>query len=84
VGQPEDAPRCGEVGRAIGDYTLQVLATADRERPDTVASALAALHPLDRHREGAARRAGGKIDEGEGDGDGSDVGVDTPVPEVPQ
>ena len=72
-----------EVGRAIGDYTLQVLATADRERPDTIESARAALHPLDRHREGAARRAGGKGDK-EGDDDGSDIDVDTPVPEVPQ
>jgi len=71
-----------ELGRAIGDYTLQVLATADRERPDTIESALAALHPLDRHREGAARRAGGKSDKGEGDG--PEIGVDTPVPEVPQ
>jgi hypothetical protein len=71
-----------DVGRAISDYTLQVLATADRERPDTIESARAALHPLDRYREGAARRAGGKSDKGEGDG--SDVSVDTPVPEVPQ
>ena len=71
-----------EVGRAIGDYTLQVLATADRERPDTIEGARAALHPLDRYREGAARRAGGKSDKGESDG--PEVGVDTPVPDVPQ
>lgn len=71
-----------EVGRAIGDYALQVLATADRERPDTIESARTALHPLDRCREGAARRAGSKSDKGESEG--SEVGVDTPVPEVPQ
>jgi hypothetical protein len=71
-----------EVGRAIGDYMLQVLATADRERPDTIKSARAALRPLDRHREDAARRAGGKSANSEGDD--SHVDVDTPVPEVPQ
>ena len=71
-----------DVVRAIAEYTLQMVATVDREELATIERALAALHPLDRCREAAARRAGGKSDKVEDDG--AEVGVDTPVPEVPQ
>jgi hypothetical protein len=44
----------------MGDYMLQIIASVDREVPETVAIARAALLPIDRFREDALRRAGEK------------------------
>lgn len=70
------------VVRAIGDYAVQVVATVDREDPATIKAARNALLPLDRYREGAARRAarGGKTAEEPAT---DAVTPETPVPEVP-
>jgi hypothetical protein len=74
---------------AIGDYLLQVVASVDREEPETIQEARAALLPIDRFREGVARRAsgkGGKRDEQEeeSEDDLPEIDPDAPVPEVPQ
>jgi hypothetical protein len=71
-----------ELLRAIGDYTLQVVASVDRDRPETIAAARVALHPMDRYRERAAKRKAGKGQpalEPE-----PDTTPDTPVPDLPQ
>ncbi|WP_437279987.1 hypothetical protein WME90_05345 [Sorangium sp. So ce375] len=79
-----------ELVSAIGDYMLQVVAGVDRERPETVQSARAALAPLDRLRQAAARRAAGKSGKGAPAADEDDeealpeIELDTPVPDVPQ
>lgn len=78
-----------ELVSAIGDYLLQVVASVDRERPETVQSARAALAPIDRLRQAAARRAAGKSGKGEPAKDESEeelpeIELDTPVPDVPQ
>ncbi|WP_438018436.1 hypothetical protein WMF18_04895 [Sorangium sp. So ce315] len=80
-----------ELVSAIGDYLLQVVASVDRERPETVQSARAALAPLDRLRQAAARRAAGKngkgapaTDEDEDEEALPELELDTPVPDVPQ
>lgn len=69
------------VTQAIADYALQIVATVDREDEATIKVARDALLPMDRYREGAARRAakGGKAAaEPE-----PDVKPDATVPEVP-
>ncbi len=82
---PEDVAALVEplraVIRAIGDYTIQVIATVDREDAASIKAARSALFPLDRYREGAARRAAksGKPDE---EADLDEVTPETPVPEV--
>ncbi|XYH99767.1 hypothetical protein ACMHYB_08380 [Sorangium sp. So ce1128] len=80
-----------ELVSAIGDYLLQVVASVDRERPETVPSARAALAPLDRLRQATARRAAGKNgkgapaeDEDEDEESLPEIELDTPVPDVPQ
>lgn len=47
------------VTRAIPAYAIQIIATIDGDRPETLATARAALLPLDSHRAAAARRAQG-------------------------
>jgi hypothetical protein len=76
-----------ELVSAIGDYLLQVVASVDREEAATIRAARAALVPLDRFREGAARRAGSKDGKEEASEPGEDlpeVDPETPVPDVPQ
>ncbi|WP_437289092.1 hypothetical protein [Sorangium sp. So ce406] len=78
-----------ELVSAIGDYLLQVVASVDRGRPETVQSARTALAPLDRLRKASARRAAGKKGKGAPAADGDDealpaLGLDTPAPDVPQ
>ncbi|WP_437914098.1 hypothetical protein WME73_48900 [Sorangium sp. So ce302] len=78
-----------ELVSAIGDYLLQVVAAVDRERPETIQSARAALAPLDRLRQAAARRAAGKSGKGEpAENDDEEalpeIEPDAPVPDVPQ
>ena len=72
---------------AIGDYLLQVVASVDREDPATIASARAALLPVDRLREATARRGAGRSAKGEADATEDDalpeVDPETPVPDVP-
>lgn len=72
-----------EVAAAMSDYTLQVLATVHRSKPETIAAVQQALHPLDRYRERAARRTPSKGGEAEPEEAEPEVGVDTPVPEIP-
>jgi hypothetical protein len=45
---------------AMGDYLLQIIASVDREAPETIESARKALLPVDRFREDALRRAADK------------------------
>ena len=72
-----------QLTRAIGDYSLQVVASVDRDDPETVDRARVALAPLDRVREAAAKRATarkekpGKAPE---EGEALDVSPETPVP----
>lgn len=83
---PEDVAALLEplraVIRAIGDYAIQVVATVDREDAASIKVVRSALLPLDRYREGAARRAakGGKAAEG---AEPEEASPETPVPEVP-
>jgi hypothetical protein len=44
--------------QAIGDYAIQIVASVDREDAASIKVARNALLPMDRYREGAARRAG--------------------------
>jgi hypothetical protein len=81
---PEDVAALLEplraVVRAIGDYAIQIVASVDREDAASIKVAKNALLPMDRYREGAARRAakGGKpVDDLP-----PDATPDTPVPEV--
>jgi hypothetical protein len=74
-------PPLRAVTQAIADYALQIVATVDREDAASIKVARDALLPMDRYREGAARRAskGGKAAEEPE----PEVKPDTPVPEVP-
>ena len=68
------------VVQAIADYMIQIVATVDREDAATIKAARDALLPLDRYREGAARRAkGGKAAEEPE----AEAKLDALVPEVP-
>lgn len=60
-----------ELMHAVGDYTLQVLATVRRHRPETGRVARAALRPLDELRS-VARRRHAEREAGEGDPDVDD------------
>jgi len=69
------------VVQAIADYAIQIVATVDREDAASIKVARDALLPMDRYREGAARRAskaGKAVEEPE-----PDVKSDALVPEVP-
>ena len=68
----------------MSDYTLQVRVMIHRGKPETIAAVCHALHPLDRHRESADRRAAGKGGETAPSEEIPEIGADTPVPEVPQ
>lgn len=67
--------------QAIADYMLQIVATVDREDAASIKAARDALSPMDRYREGVARRAskGDKLAEEPQ----PEVTPATPVPEVP-
>ena len=67
---------------AIGDYALQIVATVDREDAASIKTAKNALHPMDRYREGAARRAA-KGSTPVAEDPAPEVTPETPVPEVP-
>jgi hypothetical protein len=62
----------------ISDYVFQVAASADRDEPETVHTARAALAPMDRFREATARRKALKGGEAT-----PETTPETPVPEVP-
>lgn len=66
--------------QAIGDYAIQIVASVDRDDAASIKVAKNALLPMDRYREGAARRAakGGKS----ADELPPEATPDTPVPEV--
>ncbi|AGP42382.1 hypothetical protein BE04_30080 [Sorangium cellulosum] len=79
-----------ELVGSIGDYLLQVVASVDREAPETIEAARHSLAPLDRVRQAAARRAAGKggkagAEEAEEAEEAlPEVDPDAPIPDVPQ
>ena len=90
VTQPEELPldvRLAEplrdVGQAIVDYSLQLLALASAE-PSMAATVKKALKPIDDHRAAAPKR-GSAAEDAPNDAPASpDVSPKTPVPEVPE
>ena len=68
---------------AIGDYALQIVATVDREDAGSITIAGNALLPMDRYREGAARRAAKGSKPVVEEDPAPDATPETPIPEVP-
>ena len=63
---------------------IQLVATIDRGKPETIATFKAAVLPLDRAKAAAARRAAAKVGKDDALEDNAPEGEDTaPVPEVP-
>jgi hypothetical protein len=80
----ETAPTMAEplrrVTQAISRYALQVAATVDETRPETVRAARAALSPLDEHRARSAASAAGPA---ASDPAGGEPGAPSPVTPLP-
>ncbi len=71
-----------DVGRAVVNYALQLLAYAT-DAPKAAANVRKALKPIDDQRAAAARRAGGGEDEAATPAGEPAVTPKTPVPEIP-